>query len=77
MPPLYLVVLCEGRRCRPVQSLDDAPVAEADAVACLAGLATRLRAAGAVGHLLLLDGERKRVVAARTVWPPPGPSRAG
>ena len=68
-PPLYLVLLCEGDRCAPLLSFDDAPLAEAEAAAALAGLAARLRAGGAVGQVLLVDGHRRRVVATRRIWP--------
>ena len=68
-PPLYLVLLCEGGRCAPLLSFDDAPLAEAEAAAALAGLAARLRAGGAVGRVLLVDGQTRRRVATRRVWP--------
>ena len=59
--PLYLIVVCEGGHC--------VPLTEAEAVAFLALLAARLRAEGAIGRLLLLDGGNRRVVARCQVWP--------
>ena len=67
-PPLYLIALCEGRRCVLLSVLDDAPLTEAEAVAFLALLAARLRAEGAIGRVVLLDGGTKRVVARCRVW---------
>ena len=68
-PPLYLIAVCEGRRCVLLSVLDDAPPTEAEAVAFLGLLTARLRAEGAIGRLVLLDGGSKRVVARRRVWP--------
>ena len=68
-PPLYLIVVCEGRRCVLFSALDDAPLTEAEVGAFLALLARRLRGEGAIGWLVLLDGRTKRVVAQRRVWP--------
>ena len=68
-PPPYLIVVCEGRRCVPFSALDDAPLTEAEAGAFLALLAARLRAEGAIGRLVLVDGRTKWVVARRRVWP--------
>ena len=68
-PPLYLIVLCEGRTCVPLTSLGDAPLTEAEAVAFLALLAARLRAEGVIGRVVLMDGRNKRIVARRRVWP--------
>ena len=68
-PPTYRIALCEGNDCVPVLELDDAPATEAEAVALLARVAARLRAKGARGRVLLVDGRSKRVVAERRVWP--------
>ena len=68
-PPRYLIAVCEGRTCRPLASPDDVPPTEAEAIAFLALVAARLRAQGAVGWAVVLDGRAKRVVARRRVWP--------
>ena len=68
-PPLYLIALCEGRDCVPLTSLDNVPLTELEAVAFLALLAARLRAEGAIGRLVLLDGATRRIVARSRVWP--------
>ena len=68
-PPRYLIAVCEGRTCVPLRGLEDVPPTEAEAAAFLALVATRLRAEGAIGWVVLLDGRAKRVVARRRVWP--------
>ena len=68
-PPPYRVDVCDGAGCRPLLALDDAPVAEEEAVGFLAELARRLRAQGAIGRVRLCEPGTERVVATRRVWP--------
>ncbi len=67
-PPAYVVALCEGGNCLRVKDLAEAEPRE-EAVALLARLAARLRAMGAVGRVVLLDGRTGEAVAERRVWP--------
>ena len=75
--PPYRVDVCDGAGCRPLLALDDAPVAEEEAVEFLAELARRLRAKGAIGEVRLCDPGSGRVVATRRVWPSSPPAAGG
>ena len=65
----YRVDVCDGAGCRPLFALDDAPVAEEEAVGFLAELARRLRTKGVIGRVRLCEPGTERVVATRRVWP--------
>ncbi len=67
--PVYLVFVCEGRRCVPIADLEDAAPTEADAVAVLAEVADRLRAMRALGRAVLIDGRSGRRIASVRVGP--------
>jgi hypothetical protein len=68
-PPTYLVSLCEGDRCLSLFNVDDVPVTVADLLPFLAELADRLRAKGAMGRVVVTEGQSGVVVASRRVWP--------
>ena len=63
----YVLAVCEGDRCVPVVPLPGVP--RATAVKSLAELAARLRAKGALGRVVVLDGHTGVVAASRRVWP--------
>ena len=65
--PALVLAVCEGGRCVPVVPLPGVP--RAAAAGSLAELAARLRAKGALGRVVLLDGRTGAVVASRRVWP--------
>ncbi len=68
-PPPYLVSLCEGDQCLPLFRIDDTPVTVAELLSFLAELADRLRMKGAMGRVVVTDGQSGGVIAARQVWP--------
>ena len=67
--PAYLILVCEGGRCVPVRDFAGEDWTEAESVARLALLATRLREVGALGRAVLLDQRSGRVVVRRRIWP--------
>ena len=66
-PARYRLVLCEGERCVPLGALGGRSLPAAEAA--LERRAARLRAEGAIGRVVLLDGGTERVVARCRVWP--------
>ena len=67
-PPKYLFLVCEGRACVPVMAVTAEAVTEREAVWLFGLLAAHLRRIGAIGRLVLLDREGRRLVA-RRIWP--------
>ena len=68
-PPVYLIVVGEGRRCVPVAALEDVVTTEAAAVTALAEVAARLRTVGALGRAVLVEGRSGRRIASLRVGP--------
>ena len=68
-PPVYLIFVCEGRRCVPVVGLEDVVTTEAEAVAMLAEVAARLRRVGALGRAVLVEAGSGRRIASVRVGP--------
>ena len=66
-PAPYRLALCEGERCVLLGGV--AERSRPAAQAALGREAERLRGAGLVGRLVLLDGRAGTVLAARRVWP--------
>ena len=67
-PPKFLFLACEGRRCVPVMAVGAEAVTERQAVWLFGLLAAHLRRIGAIGQLVLLDREGRRLVS-RRIWP--------
>ena len=68
-PPVYRVLVCEGRRCVQVAALEDVAATEAAAVTALAAVAARLRTLGALGRAVLVEGRSRRRIASLRVGP--------
>ncbi len=67
--PVYVIFVCEGRRCVPVLDLAGEPVTEAEAATMLAELAARLRGLGALGRAALVEGRSGRQIASVRIGP--------
>jgi hypothetical protein len=64
----FLFLVCGGRRCVPVMAVTDETITEPQAVWLFGLLAAHLRRIGAMGRLVLLDRDGRRIVS-RRIWP--------
>ena len=67
--PVYLILVCEGRRCVPIVDLKDVVTTEAEAVTFLRETADRLRGMRVLGHAVLVEGQSARRIASVRVGP--------
>jgi hypothetical protein len=67
--PVYLILVCEGRRCVPIIDLEDVAATEAEARTFLRQLAIRLRGMRVLGHAVLVEGQSARRIASVRVGP--------
>ena len=67
--PVYLILVCEGRRCVPIMDLEDVVTTEADAVTYLRQLAVRLRGMRVLGRAVLVEQRSGRRIASVRVGP--------
>ena len=66
---MYLILVCEGRRCVPVLDLEGMVMTEAEAVTFLRQLAVRLRGMRVLGRAVLVEGQSARQIASVRVGP--------
>ena len=65
-PPVYLILVCEGRRCVPLLGLEGVVTTEANAVTFLRQLAVRLRGMRVLGRAVLVEtGSGRRIASVR------------
>ncbi len=74
--PPYLIVVCEGERCRPMVAIADQDEQDVDPDSAnkqlehaLATMASLLRTKGALGRLVLVNVDTGELIATRQIWP--------
>jgi hypothetical protein len=67
--PVFLILVCEGRRCVPLLDLEGMVTTEAEAVMLLRHLAVRLRGMRVLGRAVLVEARSGRRIASERVGP--------